>query len=484
MSTGRSTTWTDLARLGLSAPQDAGAQLDLLAGAASRTLSSLLAESQSALCSEPGSSLQSALQIGLERAAAVTLDSLTLRTLVELSDLRRSAQDDLTFLKEVVRYCESGRARPDVVQATGILCAVCAAPAAQWADLGDLVAGYLAVRYAQTGSRDDLDAAVELGRTIVQVEAPTEQRLRRSINHLTKVERALNQRGDPDLLEGALNEARLVAELGQETQYHAHALETLSNILLIAFNVTGNLGHLDEALLAATSASILTDESSTQYVLGLHNRANILTKQYDISGRMRYLDEAITLGEAAIARITEVSPVERPILRDNTASLLQRRFERTHRVDDIERAVMLGNDALDDLNQQDTPASLGMVLNNQAVRLQFIYESVRSMPEVLDESIAHGDRSLGLIGAQSGFLASALDNQANRLELRCVLRNSSDDIERFVHLGNLALDRSSADAPELARRLINQVSRLVTRYSQTANAADLDQATEILTRSD
>jgi hypothetical protein len=288
-----------------------------------------------------------------------------------------------------------------------------------------------------TGSRADLNRAVDLARNVVKGEAPSDEV---RADQLSWMAAALTSRfhrygswEDGEEAEAAAREAVSISE-GWSGAERARYLSELTIVLREKFAVTGARATIDQAVTTArltVSASPLNDVDRPRHLATL---AVVLQERFARSGDMADLDAAILASQEAIAS-TPAGHADLPRLRTLLGGALLRRSEHT--------SFPLGGtaDLVESIQEQ-----------RQAVR---------------DVAADHPNRAAYLTNLSSA--------------LRVLHRYSNDDdlLDQAVDLARSAVDSEHKQYVFSATTRANLGSALLARYRRSSNSSDLAEARSV-----
>ncbi|GDY29880.1 tetratricopeptide repeat protein [Gandjariella thermophila] len=361
--------------------------------------------------------------------------------------------------------------------------------AAMCADLADL----RLVRFHQGGKAGDLDEAVRLSRTAVDLTRHDDPA--RSARY-TALARALRLRFDRTRRLNDLDEAMNVYQQALATagsRAVPHLLAELAGTLRTRFEHAGSPRDLDAALATQRRAvdAVTDDPQRWRFIADL---ADLLRMRFEAGGTRRDLDEAVSLyrmvvlqappgagqvralralssaaatrfqhtGEAADLdeavdlnqRAAETSSVGDPEHARNLSTmsaLLRTRFERGGHLDDLDRAVRAARQALESTPSYH-PDHVGYLEElGRVARIRF--EAVGD-PLDLIEAIDAFQRAADLVPADHPGRARYLTELGAALRLQADAGLTGGDLGRAVRVLAEAVALTSADDPEYPRRAV------------------------------
>lgn len=195
-------------------------------------------------------------------------------------------------------------------------------------------------------------------------------------------------------------------------------------------------------------------------------------------GRTRAVDDlqrAITLGKEAL-EATSLDHINRTRLLSNLATGLSSRYECTGSIDDLQQAITLGEEALK-ATPLDHPDRAGR-LNNLASRLSLRYQRTGAIDD-LQQAITLGQEAVEAIPMGHPDRVALLDNLSNSLSDRYRRTEFIDDLQQAITLQQEAVELIPSDHPNRARRLSNLANKLSDRYEHIGLMDDLKQAVNL-----
>ena len=203
-------------------------------------------------------------------------------------------------------------------------------------------------------------------------------------------------------------------------------------------------------------------------VYGMHSLAENLFEDYKQTGIHYKLDDAVRLLERAVnaAQNTDQLPLEQRSL----VTLLAKRYETSHQLEDLNRAINIGDAVNFNLPE------LVCELHDHGLHFFFRFERTGSLDD-LNRAIKLIDESLNatLNDADRAKFAS---NLSKVLEARFDKARLREDIDRAIDLASEALDVH----PDRTAALENLTNKLRKRSRCTESVADLDRAIQLLSQ--
>jgi tetratricopeptide (TPR) repeat protein len=177
-----------------------------------------------------------------------------------------------------------------------------------------------------------------------------------------------------------------------------------------------------------------------------------------------------------LRRAVDITPVDHPDLAaylPNLGNQLQRRFERTGRIKNLEEAIQVSRRAVD-TTPVDHP-NLAVCLNNLGNQLQSQFERTRRI-EDLEEAIQASRRAVDTTPVDHHNLAAYLNNLGNHLQRQFERTGRIEDLKEAIQVSRRAVDITPVDHPSLAIYLPNLGARLQRQFERTGRIRDLEEA--------
>ncbi len=326
-----------------------------------------------------------------------------------------------------------------------------------------------AERYRATGDGEDLEAALDATDRGLAESSPAHPA------HLPLLGRRAEllgeqyaRRGDLATLDDAVHaaEAVLGATDERDPAWPARA-NALASRLKQRLDRRGDHHDLDRAISLLERAVESVADGTTRSPL-LANLAMRLVDRYDHTNDIVLLDRAVALATESVVRAPlDVDGVSRRVL---LADALQRRSTATGSADDLDRAVVLLNAAVE-VTPSGSIHRLGR-LNDLALALDRRFERSAD-PRDLDRAIALLDEALALDASSGPQHAARLGNLGKLLARRFSLAGDVADLERATTVTQRAVDELPAGSPSRIGYMNNLAARLLTRFR-------LERSTELL----
>jgi CHAT domain-containing protein len=244
----------------------------------------------------------------------------------------------------------------------------------------------------------------------------------------------------------ALSEAVLAATPSDAPDRHV-SLAALARNLVTRTNDRGDLNDLDRAIHLFEEAVAAVPQETVEAGALLGNLASTRALRHVHTGALDDLDRAIQVLIAAVDQLPDWSTI-RPTLRGNLAYMFRVRSLRSGRREDLDRAIAEAETALSEAGSE-VPTRPGL-LHGLALILRDRY-FLTGRPSDLHAAVAHLEEALAALqdcGTDWPSCASQL--AAVLAERYQALGQASSDLDRAVHLAELALDRAAPGVTERA----------------------------------
>jgi hypothetical protein len=331
-------------------------------------------------------------------------------------------------------------------------------------------------RFALTGQDADLEAAVQAGRRAVDLTTQDDPAL---AGRLSQLESALRLRagasGDPADLDAVIELGRRAADLASPGDPDLPVyLSNLASALTVKWELTGGDSDLDAAFEAARRAAGLAASSGAQDGGYLTSLATILRLRAGMSGNLADLDAAVEAGRQAVSIHLPGHPKHAWDL-SNLGLAFLARFEFTGIEADLDAAVEAGRQAVA-LTAPGQPDRAGYLSNlGTILRARFAYSAD---PASLDAAVDACREGADLIPAGHFSRAVYLTSLAGALCMRAVLTGNTPDLDAAVEAERRAVALTAPGQPNRAGYLFNLGAILRTRFDRGGDLADLNAAVD------
>lgn len=323
-------------------------------------------------------------------------------------------------------------------------------------------------RYRETGEVEDLNRAVEVGRTAVDRTPPDHPE---RADRLTILGNVLSARFDRLGRRTDLDEAIVVLDqVVAMAPEHADRGGHLCN-LAIALRRRDDTGDLNRAIILGRDAVRFTPPDHRHRPNVLTNLANSLHVRFDRHGDLDDLDQAIAIGRESVSAARE----NRHVQLTNLGSVLTKRFERTGNLADLEEAVNACRDAVERI-PADSPGR-GECLSNLGVALRMRYDRTGN-PEDLDDAVRTLNAAIIAIPNGHPMRPGIWSNLGFALSRMFERTGDMNYLDRAVQAqrDSMAPGPNANHPPHKA--LNNLAGALRAHYNNTGNIDDLDEAIE------
>lgn len=277
----------------------------------------------------------------------------------------------------------------------------------------------------------------------------------------------------------ALNQQAFDATARNHPNY-ADYREALLSSLHTRYNATGEIKNLNQLIAIMEAAVNSTHSSSSETRRHLDNLSVALGQRYDQTGEEQDLDRLIELRE----RFSDLALNSDRIEQDDAVScepehfsdlseLLIARFLRTGNIDDLNKAVVKAQKAVDCTPRNDLRRSKFLSLLGDALRQR--YENIRNV-EDLDKAIAANEDALATESKKDSSWLEILFDLVVCLRRRFERLGTLDGVDRAIESYNEALDSMPRDHPERASSLHGFAIALMTRYERYRSNDDLEKS--------
>ena len=329
---------------------------------------------------------------------------------------------------------------------------------------------WLGLRFEWTDSMDDLNRSVDVSEAVLDAAPPDNHNRPGWLNNLGLwLARRSERTGSVDDLARAIN----VTETALEAVDHPNRVEWsngLAHLLSLRFKRTGALTDLNRAIEVANNAIKAIPMSYLHKSIVSNTLAHCLHMRYDRVGLLEDLDHAIKFARMAVDAAPIDHPV-RPAVINCLTNGLHSRYERTNSVDDLNRAIQLGEKALESISPGHpyrvvTLQNLGISLLARCGMLKsmkdFDYAIEVHKTVVSETPLDHADRPTRLINLGTAF------------GTRYDQTKSIEDINGAVEASKEAVKDTPLDAPTRASFLHNLGYYLGRRFQQAESMEDLE----------
>ncbi|MCJ1334091.1 hypothetical protein MMC10_010798 [Thelotrema lepadinum] len=338
----------------------------------------------------------------------------------------------------------------------------------------------LIIRFNRQGNQADLDRSVVLVQEAVNITREGSPRYVSFLNNLsnilgTRYSHAHNM-ADFDASLAAMR--RIVASASVLDPNRSNYHKNLGLKLAERFELRGDRGDIDMAIAAARDACDISrqgpDRVSCFDTLMAH-----LKNRYERFGNLPDLEDAVKTARA----IVEQTPRDHPSLarrRKHFVELLQDRFARTGDTAHLEAALRVINTALQDglVNEEDSidnPFGRSGWLDSLGVLLERRYERLGKLDD-LNSAISKGEEVVQMTPKGHQTRVGRLNNLAYRLHLRYQRTEQMTDLERAISVIQKAIHESYEGHPHRPACLGNLGLMLRSRCERTEDLSDLDGA--------
>jgi len=333
-------------------------------------------------------------------------------------------------------------------------------------------------RYTLTRDPNDLEMEIESFRMAAQLVPLTSPRL---VKHLHELACGLIERNifvsDPSDLEEAikyLNQAIQVTK--PDSPDLIFLLDNLSLGLRHHHDRTNNSTDVTRAIECLERLSNLLPPESPKLPSVLSRLGLELQELYQITGEASDLDRSINYCQQAVQH-SRLRGAYQAACMSSLASSLVFRYYRKGELADLEQAVQLLEQA-QSMNVQTASANTTL-LDKLGSTLRERYIRTGDMAD-LERSIKYHEQAVQLTEPNSLIKPRYLNNLANSLMRRSLRLNDRADLDRSIECLEQAASLTPADSSHRAIRLNNWAGVMRKRYEMSGSLADLEKGIELL----
>lgn len=332
-------------------------------------------------------------------------------------------------------------------------------------------------RYAAQRSESDLGKAIEHATRGVETTPSTHPNYGDLLNGYSSLlfQRFMLRSVLEDLDEAVIQSRNAIRSTPDEHPYMAGCLITLSHNLWKRFEQTGRMEDLSEARLRANHAVKTTLKTAIDYPSRLNTLGAILQTCYERSGDIADLDAAITATKDGAERARGRN--REPMYLSNLSALFIMRFDVKHDESDLTKGIEHAQGAVD--LAQEGHAGRASYLNNLGIALERGFREKGNL-EDLQRAVKAGDDALQVTNQRSGQEDVDLPGRLNNLAHRLCLSGAAEDEERALKY----FERSwncRGGVPFHRLDAARQTVKLLTRRRRWSEAKDIAcQAVDLL----
>ncbi|KAF8992887.1 CHAT domain-containing protein [Cyathus striatus] len=293
----------------------------------------------------------------------------------------------------------------------------------------------LYVLHEHSGSRSDIDKAIELSREAVQI----------SIN------------------------------LGKHVDNLAKTYDNLASSLSSRFQVLGNISDIQESIETHKKVLELRPHGNPNRFLSIARLATAIMLRYENVGAIEDLEEAIALKREAISAHPGLQS-EKYGLFDSLALALNIRAEKLGTVQDHDEVIALHHLAV--INCPQEHLLKASMFNNLATALFTRYSHAKDAQD-LDDSIAYHIDALNLRPEGHPLRWKSLNNIGAALIVRFQNLGNTEDLLKSIDIFFESINFATPDHPEFPLVVLNLAAALYNRFELTRDITDLHSLTDL-----
>jgi len=329
-------------------------------------------------------------------------------------------------------------------------------------------------RSAQTGTAADLGQAIDAGQKLLAAlpaDAPDRADILVGLGSMLRLRGGLS--GSLADAEAAIEvDEQAVTVIGTGAPNRAQILFNLSTSLVLRYAATASAADLDQAITVNAQALAASRSDRPEYqMMAIHLFAVLRQRTACPDGDAAGLDIAVELPEVVLAAMPP-DHLDRPMMLSDLGLGLRARGERTDNLDDVNRAVEAGEQAVGP-EWADHP-DRAKFLNNlgRTLQVRFNWTGVAADRE---RAVEVGGQAIAA-AADPVFRATCRFNLSSAVRIGCEGTEEQDCLNRAVKLGEQAVTDMPEDHPFRSLALITLAKALLARYRRFGERADLDQA--------
>ncbi|CAG9984579.1 unnamed protein product [Clonostachys byssicola] len=287
---------------------------------------------------------------------------------------------------------------------------------------------------------------------------------------------AYRRTGQIDHVDTAVISAQqAVANTANNDPNRAGRLSNLAIMLESRYQRTGVISDLREAVSAAQQSALITPDDHPDRAGRLSNLANYLEDYYKRTGMVDDLDGAVDAARQAVAA-TPVQHPNRAGRLNNLGMVLETRFERTKVMDDLEEAITVGRQAAAATSSNRLPHIT--CLNNLARRFYCLYTQTTALTDL---EVAADLAKTAVAATPDGHpdRVGCLNHLGNILECWYKTTGSMKHLEEAIDASQQAVAVASGNGSDRIACLVNLGNKLVLRYEKNDAMHDLDEAIDM-----
>ncbi|THU96590.1 TPR-like protein [Dendrothele bispora CBS 962.96] len=249
-------------------------------------------------------------------------------------------------------------------------------------------------------------------------------------------------------------------------------LNNLGNAFQSRFEHLGELRNIENAILVNQQAVDLTPDGDAHKAAFLSNLGKALQMQFEHLGELRDIENAILVNQQAVDLTPDGHPYKAGFL-NNLGNAFQSRFKHLGRLRDIENAILVSQQAVD--LTPDSHAHKATLLLNLGNAFLMQFEHLGELRDI-ENAILVNQQAVGLTPDGHAAKATQLNSLGIAFQIRfehlCELR----DIENAILVSQQAVDLTPDGHPHKAGLLNNLGNAFQSQFEHLGDLGDMENA--------
>ena len=276
-----------------------------------------------------------------------------------------------------------------------------------------------------------------------------------------------------DELDAAITHFREAIEKVPDAGY----LHNLGSALQGRFQITGNMDDINDAVVNHEKAVVLTprnwsSQPVSNYAAYVHGLSTVLERRSRRVGSGADIDRAILLLDEARHSLQPSDPMLWKFL-NSLGTAFRTRWRRNFAKHDLDCAIEMMRFAVK-LVPDNTPGMMAC-LNNLAIALAERFRQTEGMDDI-SEAIKVQERALELTPKESIFQAISRSNLGLQLHHKFQLNKNRINLERSIQLALETLNLSGPNDSNRSRYIVQLAQKLYDRFLLTKGNNDFEEA--------